>query len=43
MAKVIMDQTGIQRALTRITYEIIEQNRGLTNLIIVGFVRGVRI
>ncbi|KRM79240.1 bifunctional pyrimidine regulatory protein PyrR uracil phosphoribosyltransferase [Lapidilactobacillus dextrinicus DSM 20335] len=36
MAKVIMDQTGIQRALTRITYEIIEQNRGLTNLIIVG-------
>lgn len=36
MAKVIMDSTAMQRALTRITYEIIEQNRGLENLIIVG-------
>lgn len=31
-----MDQTAMQRALTRITYEIIEQNRGLTDLAIVG-------
>lgn len=36
MSKVIMDQTSIQRALTRITYEIIEQNRGLNDLVIVG-------
>ncbi|GEL12524.1 bifunctional pyrimidine regulatory protein PyrR uracil phosphoribosyltransferase [Lapidilactobacillus concavus DSM 17758] len=36
MAKVIMDSTAMQRALTRITYEIIEQNRGLENLVIVG-------
>ncbi|MFD1412065.1 bifunctional pyr operon transcriptional regulator/uracil phosphoribosyltransferase PyrR [Lapidilactobacillus gannanensis] len=36
MAKVILDKTAMQRALTRITYEIIEQNRGLNDLVIVG-------
>ncbi|MFD1466243.1 bifunctional pyr operon transcriptional regulator/uracil phosphoribosyltransferase PyrR [Lapidilactobacillus mulanensis] len=36
MTKVIMDATAMQRALTRITYEIIEQNRGLENLVIIG-------
>lgn len=36
MAKVILDKTAMQRALTRITYEIIEQNRGLNDLVIIG-------
>ncbi|MFC6314973.1 bifunctional pyr operon transcriptional regulator/uracil phosphoribosyltransferase PyrR [Lapidilactobacillus achengensis] len=36
MTKVVLDKTAMQRALTRITYEIIEQNRGLNDLVIVG-------
>lgn len=36
MSKVVLDQIAIKRALTRITYEIIEQNRGLENLVLVG-------
>ncbi|WP_261805617.1 bifunctional pyr operon transcriptional regulator/uracil phosphoribosyltransferase PyrR [Lapidilactobacillus luobeiensis] len=42
MAKVVLDKTAMQRALTRITYEIIEQNRGLNDLVIVGIkTRGI--
>ncbi|WP_164506815.1 bifunctional pyr operon transcriptional regulator/uracil phosphoribosyltransferase PyrR [Lapidilactobacillus bayanensis] len=36
MAKVVMDQAALRRVLTRMTYEIIEQNRGLGDLMIVG-------
>lgn len=42
MAKEIWDDLAIKRALTRITYEIIEKNKGTDNLVIVGIkTRGV--
>lgn len=34
--KVVLDQASMQRALTRITYEILEHNKGGQNLILVG-------
>ncbi|WP_155287166.1 bifunctional pyr operon transcriptional regulator/uracil phosphoribosyltransferase PyrR [Lacticaseibacillus zhaodongensis] len=34
--KQIVDAAGIQRSLTRISYEIIERNHGLDNLICIG-------
>lgn len=34
--KVVLDQDSMQRALTRITYEILERNKGGKNLILVG-------
>ncbi len=33
---IIMDETAIERSLKRIAHEIIEQNRGLENLYLVG-------
>lgn len=33
---VILDENAINRAVTRITYEILEQNRGAENLCIIG-------
>ncbi|MCM0582070.1 bifunctional pyr operon transcriptional regulator/uracil phosphoribosyltransferase PyrR [Weissella diestrammenae] len=40
--KEIVDAMSMQRALTRITYEIIEKNKGVNNLVIVGIkTRGV--
>ena len=36
MAHEILDGSSMQRALTRITYEIIEQNKGVDNLVFVG-------
>ncbi|TYC50219.1 bifunctional pyr operon transcriptional regulator/uracil phosphoribosyltransferase PyrR [Weissella muntiaci] len=42
MTKEIVDAMAMQRALTRITYEIIEKNKGINNLVIVGIkTRGV--
>ncbi|MEJ6400623.1 bifunctional pyr operon transcriptional regulator/uracil phosphoribosyltransferase PyrR [Nicoliella lavandulae] len=42
MAKVIIDKMAMQRALTRITYEIIEKNKGIDNLVIIGIkTRGI--
>ena len=42
MAREIVDGSSMQRALTRITYEIIEQNKGVDNLVFVGIkTRGV--
>ena len=39
---VLMDKHGIHRALTRIAHEIIEKNKGVQNLILVGIrTRGV--
>ena len=44
MANEIVDAMAMQRALTRITYEIIEKNKGINNLVIVGIkTRGVYI
>lgn len=40
--KEIVDGMSMQRALTRITYEIIERNKGVSNLVLVGIkTRGV--
>ena len=36
MAKEIWDALAMKRALTRITYEIIEQNKGTDNLVLIG-------
>lgn len=42
MAHEVVDGSSMQRALTRITYEIIEQNKGVDNLVFVGIkTRGV--
>lgn len=42
MAREIVDALTMQRALTRITYEIIEQNKGIGDLVIVGIkTRGI--
>ena len=37
---VILDGAGIRRALTRIAHEIIERNKGVTNLVLVGIRTG---
>ncbi|KID41778.1 bifunctional pyr operon transcriptional regulator/uracil phosphoribosyltransferase PyrR [Fructilactobacillus fructivorans] len=40
--KVVVDGMAMQRALTRITYEIIEKNKGINDLVLVGIkTRGV--
>ena len=36
MAKEIYDEMAVKRPLTRMTYEIIERNKGIDNLVIVG-------
>ncbi|MFD1428751.1 bifunctional pyr operon transcriptional regulator/uracil phosphoribosyltransferase PyrR [Lacticaseibacillus mingshuiensis] len=42
MAKQVVDGVTMQRALTRITYEIIEQNKDLDQLVIIGIkTRGI--
>lgn len=42
MPKVVVDAMAMQRALTRITYEIIERNKGVEDLVILGIkTRGV--
>ncbi|KRM88090.1 bifunctional pyr operon transcriptional regulator/uracil phosphoribosyltransferase PyrR [Lacticaseibacillus thailandensis] len=42
MSKEVVDAVTMQRALTRITYEIIERNKGLRDLVFVGIkTRGV--
>ncbi|HOA81873.1 MAG TPA: bifunctional pyr operon transcriptional regulator/uracil phosphoribosyltransferase PyrR [Defluviitaleaceae bacterium] len=40
--KILLDEKAIQRALTRISHEIIEKNKGVDNLILVGIkTRGI--
>lgn len=40
--KMIMDEAAIRRALTRIAYEILERNKGIQDLILVGIkTRGI--
>ena len=42
MAKQIYDSMAMKRALTRMTYEIIEKNKGIDDLVLVGIkTRGV--
>ncbi len=38
--KVVMDAEGIDRSLTRIAYEILEENKGTENLVLVGIQKG---
>jgi pyrimidine operon attenuation protein/uracil phosphoribosyltransferase len=38
--KVVMDKEGIDRCLTRIAYEILEKNKGMGNLVLVGIRTG---
>ena len=41
---VLMDSEGIRRALTRISHEIVEKNKGVDNIVLVGIrTRGVPI
>ena len=42
VAHEIVDGSSMKRALTRITYEIIEQNKGVDDLVFVGIkTRGI--
>ncbi len=36
LKKTIMDSDGVRRALTRIAHEIVEKNKGIKNLVLVG-------
>jgi pyrimidine operon attenuation protein / uracil phosphoribosyltransferase len=38
--KVVMDAEGIDRSLTRIAYEILEKNKGVENLVLIGIRTG---
>jgi pyrimidine operon attenuation protein/uracil phosphoribosyltransferase len=38
--KVVMDAEGIDRSLTRIAYEILEKNKGVESLVLVGIQTG---
>lgn len=38
--KVVMDAEGIERSLTRIAYEILEENNGMRDLVVVGIREG---
>ena len=40
--KILLDENGIRRSITRISYEIIERNKGVEDLVLVGIkTRGV--
>lgn len=42
MEKIILDQDAIRRALTRISHEIIERNKGINEIVLVGIkTRGI--
>lgn len=38
--KIVMDAEGIDRSLTRIAYEILEKNKGVADLVLVGIQTG---
>jgi len=38
--KIVMDADGIERCLTRIAYEILEKNKGMDNIVLVGIRTG---
>lgn len=37
---IIIDEVGVKRALTRIAHEILEKNKGISNLVLVGIWTG---
>ena len=37
---VLLDESGIKRALTRISHEILERNKGITDLVLIGIRSG---
>jgi len=39
-SKIVMDSDGIERCLTRIAYEILEKNKGMDDLVLVGIRTG---
>lgn len=42
MTKEVVDSLAMKRALTRMTYEIIEKNKGISDLVIIGIkTRGI--
>ncbi|GGH74633.1 pyrimidine operon attenuation protein/uracil phosphoribosyltransferase [Pullulanibacillus pueri] len=42
MVKIIMDESAIRRALTRLSHEVIERNKGTEDLVLVGIkTRGI--
>ena len=38
--KVVMDAEGIERSLTRVAYQILEKNKGVENLVLIGIQKG---
>ncbi len=38
--KIVMDAEGIERSLTRVAYQILEKNKGVENLVLVGIQKG---
>jgi len=38
--KVVMDAEGIERSLTRVAYQILEKNKGVDDLVLVGIQKG---
>ncbi len=38
--RVVMDAAGIDRSLTRIAYEILEKNKGLDDVVLIGIRTG---
>ena len=38
---VLMDEQGINRALVRISHEIVEKNKGVEDIVLVGIALGV--
>lgn len=34
--KILLDENGIRRSITRISYEIIERNKTVDNIVLVG-------
>ncbi len=38
--KVVMDAEGIERSLTRVAYQIVEKNKGVEGLVLVGIQKG---
>lgn len=40
MPKVLLDKKDIERAITRMSHEIIEKNKGVTSLFLIGIQRG---
>ena len=38
--KIVMDAEGIERSLTRVAYQIVEKNKGVEDVVLVGIQKG---